>query len=163
MTPTIPPMAVDEAMRIASIIERVEAATGPDRELDLAIHHIAQAKRYRWAEFGGAHPDQRLVAVEVEPEGLHETMYLSWIDKADVRTIPAYTASLDAAMTLVPEGSSEWNVEGWGSPSAVHDGRLSTAWVSGARRVYAATPALALCAAALKARSALQSEASDGQ
>lgn len=69
---------------------------------------------------------------------------------------PAYTASLDAAMSLVPEGVNSgdtiWNVEGWSS-NGVHAPHVrATAWVVGAPRVYAATPAIALCAAALKSR-----------
>lgn len=62
---------------------------------------------------------------------------------------PAYTASLDAAVTLVPEGCTWWldTTEGknealvcWSGPVRKEDYR------------YAATPALALCAASLKAR-----------
>lgn len=122
-----------EAAKIAALADRCEAATGPDREIDRAI-----IDAFGWRNDHG---------VPIPPG------YIG---------IPAYTASLDAAMTLVPKGAPEWNVEGWGSPSAVHDGRLSTGWVSGARRVYAATPALALCAAALRA-SLKQGEASDAR
>lgn len=59
-----------------------------------------------------------------------------------------YTSSLDAAMTLVPEG---WNVQ------FERTGSASRACVWKAARNhsrYAATPSLALCAAALKARAA---------
>jgi len=64
---------------------------------------------------------------------------------------PCYTASLDHAMTLVPEGFDRWAVTARNSAvCARSDGveyqvRLLD-WV------FAATPALALCAAALRAR-----------
>jgi hypothetical protein len=56
----------------------------------------------------------------------------------------AFTQSLDAAMTLVPEG------EDW----AVGSGPLfpTSARVAGKPAVQAATPALALCAASLRAK-----------
>lgn len=58
---------------------------------------------------------------------------------------PHYTASLDAAMTLVPEGVV-FDV-GW-----LHDMSQARGCVAGKKAAYAATPALALCAAALRAR-----------
>ena len=70
-----------------------------------------------------------------------------------------YTASLDAAMSLVPSGCSEWNVEGWSAPGAIQPAHVrATAWVSGAARVYAATPALALTASCLRARAMLEQD-----
>jgi hypothetical protein len=96
---------------------RVEAATGPDRELDALINDIA-----------GRHP-----------------------------TMPAYTASLDAAITLVPEG---WH---WALRKMPLGTYLSSQFIiapNGSDRPYvpdtlvqceAATPALALTAAALRA------------
>jgi hypothetical protein len=68
---------------------------------------------------------------------------------------PAYTASIDAAIALVPEGHT-WSVGDW---SAADKGVAATCWppndlcpvgFEGISR--AATPALALCAAALRAR-----------
>jgi hypothetical protein len=59
-----------------------------------------------------------------------------------------YTASLDSAMTLVPEGSA-WRVVTWPKNT---EGPKAGALVEGAPDVLAATPALALCAAALRAR-----------
>ena len=60
---------------------------------------------------------------------------------------PAYTASLDAAMTLVPDGT---NVH-----AVILDKGLTRIELNGTTKylkVDAATPALALCAAALRAR-----------
>jgi len=71
---------------------------------------------------------------------------------------PTYTASLDAALTLVPEG---WHVGLWVDP----DGTARVRMGNGERVIYAgspqancATPALALCAAALRALAAAGSE-----
>lgn len=68
---------------------------------------------------------------------------------------PAYTASIDAALTLVPEGY-DWSLDNFdGDRGRPH------AWVCKDGPFYnatAATPALALCAAALRAK-----EISDGE
>lgn len=70
-------------------------------------------------------------------------------DLAPPGTSYAFTSSLDAAMTLVPEGQ-EWagGFEDGAAFAHVH--------VPGeyAELIEAATPALALCAAALRARAA---------
>ena len=64
---------------------------------------------------------------------------------------PAYTASLDAAMTLVPEGwlFDLYNLNGYPEAHLTND-TLQRVAVS----VVTATPALALCAAALRAQEA---------
>ena len=61
---------------------------------------------------------------------------------------PYYTASLDAAMTLVPEGC-------WLSLNIMDDLPIASLGLPGTETVAdgrAATPALALCAASLRAR-----------
>jgi hypothetical protein len=61
---------------------------------------------------------------------------------------PDYTASLDAAMTLVPEGAELVTLVLINSA-----GRMPSAGIDGGEHIsHAATPALALCAAALRAR-----------
>ena len=67
---------------------------------------------------------------------------------------PAYTASLDAAVTLVPDGWS-WFCEGPASISAAAHIWNPSARASAEYRSLAKTPALALCAAALRARAAI--------
>ena len=62
----------------------------------------------------------------------------------------SYTASVDAALSLVLEGSC-WRIVGW--PKATTTPRYG-ALVEGARDSFGATPALAICAAALRARAA---------
>jgi hypothetical protein len=61
--------------------------------------------------------------------------------------LPMFTASLDAAVTLVPEGCG-WMV-------------MSSAAKVGVWPSHGATPALALCAAALRARAAMAQPSSD--
>lgn len=119
------------------LIERIETASGPDRALDHEIY-----------EYLGS-PVVRMVSATT-----HGTDLVNWA--------PFYTASVDAALTLVPEGRGRdsggtlWNVEAWDGPG-VHARHVeATAWVCGAPRVHAATPALALCAAALKSRAYLK-------
>lgn len=63
--------------------------------------------------------------------------------------IPAYTASLDAALTLVPEGA-QWSVCQLRSGKAFE----YAAWVDCHDTVRAHTTAIALCIAALKAQAA---------
>ncbi|WP_324807256.1 hypothetical protein SH584_11585 [Sphingomonas sp. LY29] len=74
------------------------------------------------------------------------------------RAIPLnYSASIDAAMMLVPEGC-DWALEIWGRPRGIYTSNKPSAWVEGAERAFAATPALAFCAAALRARAAIAME-----
>lgn len=82
------------------LIERLEAATGPDQELD---HAIGMA-----VGFGGD-----------------------------------FTSSIDAALTLVPEGYG-WNLQG--------NTNSFYAVVRGYKNKVSPTPAIALCIAALRAR-----------
>jgi hypothetical protein len=70
--------------------------------------------------------------------------------------LPAYTASLDAAMTLVPEG---WD---WSASSYGEDGASAEVWVHGwqddtrINSFLATTPSLCLVVAALRARAAIR-------
>lgn len=112
---------------------RCEAATGPDREMDadivqalgLAPHWVCG--RIGFGQFQAPDPRDQ-----------------SW-------SSPAFTASLDAAMTLVPEG---W----WIATLAQNrHGERTTVTLYNDEIEYAdcrsaPTPALALCAAALRAR-----------
>lgn len=124
---------------LLELAERCEWAEGPDRELDALIAaNLRVGTEHGWAFKN----------------------YPQWIGRADGRvhlddggpsfSAPAYTASLDAAMTLVPTDHPKWAVTGRNSatcgPKHGEGGPLE--WT------FAATPALALCAAALKARAA---------
>lgn len=122
------------------LISRIESATGPDRELDADI-----------AKALGAKP-----TITVG----HELL-------GNLREVPAhsarYTASLDAALSLVPEAMA------WTLGQNVHH-RYWVASINALNEEGAPYsrgmsdnkhgPALALCAAALRARLAMQ-EAGD--
>lgn len=117
-----------------ALIERLSRATGPDRELDALVHEAAGlpfVMEY-WSE-----------------SSTEQTRNLS--------RVPQYTRSIDAAMTLVPEeDSSNFEV-----CLEQHKRRTRTYWtvVIGHMRfdawfAKASTPAIALCIAALSARTA---------
>jgi hypothetical protein len=109
------------AADMPALAETVEAATGPDRELDREI--CLAIRNGRW----------------ISPSA-----------------VPSYTASIDAAMTLVPEGYFirkliQFGVEGpWGAVIAYAPQLHMPEPES-----VADTPALALSAAALRASSLL--------
>lgn len=136
---------------LLDLAERCEAATGPDRELDAAI----------WCELNGReYPEppytQMLQHDRYDPskgtfeQGTQSGILLqSYKDNA-----LSYTASLDAAMTLVPEGCF-W--AGGDHPELGAAMTVTNIQGSLPQAAKAATPALALCAAALRARAAEQS------
>jgi hypothetical protein len=106
-----------------SLIDRIEAATGADREIDGLIFKAVFPDR-DWVEFDDC-----------------------WAARCPDDSIafdmpPYYSASIDAAMGLMPEGCINLNI--------AEDG-ITTALVDGTQAI-ATTPALALCAAALRAR-----------
>lgn len=128
------------------LASRVEALDGPCRKTDGDI----------WEELG-------LAPTEAEcggPFGFERGRYCdmgAWRAPEfnqpapdRVRAAPAYTASLDAAKTLVPEGW-EWTVTSAGYAECRHPthGRKD-------KHGFAETPAPALCAAALRARSTME-------
>lgn len=101
---------------LLALAERCEQATGPDRELDAAIH--AEMAKLGWQSFG------------------------SLLD---------FTACIDAAMTLRPE-EMDWSLgQAMGFRAVAH---LWMMGLTNSSRCLAATPALALTAAALRARAA---------
>lgn len=106
------------------LIKRLEAASGPDRELD---HAITTAL---WPNEPLQWPDQ----------------YKASGDFWSRRAVPHFTNSIDAALTLVPKGRRGF--VGFGGNN------LSGTWVRGEASIDASHkyPAIALCIAALKAR-----------
>lgn len=139
------PNAEQVAARLTELAERCEAATGPDRELDALIAVALGA----WPNTLEAEPsvtdDGEWSIIEREPDGR----------KIDRFSPESVTASLDAATALVPEGA-DYAIERvanehWCSVDGPNGKRLPCAG--------AATPALALCAAALRASEILRREA----
>lgn len=137
---------------LLALADRVEKLTGPDREIDLAIHLAV-------------HPDGDIARIVKHPRGLdHQEGYQWEIRGASVvfekRTadgrcphnggypLPQVTASLDAAMTLKPSEMC------WNTGEVGEDDYPWACITDGDSKDYAATgatPALALTAAALRA------------
>ena len=118
---------------LEELASRCEDATGPDHDLDWAITQVRHPS---------ANPHPRNPALFLLCDGHFR--------RSDFN----YTASLDAAMSLVPEGL-EWHIDhrlGKGMSPA-----YASLWGIGARDIdrhfnaTGKTPALALCAAALRA------------
>ena len=120
---------------LQSLIERLEKAEGPRYELDVAIFEALGARRSRI-------PDEIGCPV--------------WIYHGQTRSAPPpYTASLDAAVGLVRDGAG-WTVSNLAVP--LDDGRKHGATCDGqAAHFLGATPAIALCIAALKAQASEES------
>lgn len=143
-------------MTTAELIERLERAEAPSRELDAEIAALV-------------HVDADGLDFEAfpEPSGKVTIYFPSKVKQA--YAAHRYTASIDAALTLVPEG---WRIAGFAEygHGMKWKGRIYCALVpsdlSHLPRTYAAhsaaavrfdhpaTPAIALCIAALKAKEA---------
>ncbi len=123
-----------DANKLDELADRVERLTGPDWEVDAEI-----ALASGWLTFN-------LEGFGVRWQRGHGTVE---------RSHPFYTASLDAAMTLVPEGRG-WAIE---VPSESVSGRIADKTLIVQAEIFpnphiltrAATPALALTAACLRA------------
>jgi hypothetical protein len=138
---------------LLGLADRCEQATGPDRELDGAIE-VARDPMRETILYNkpGRFPQEAV-------RGPVKDLQLNARDLAEYITAPAYTASLDSAMTLVPEGFgfklASVSFEKWAQ--VVREDKLpdGTAIISGGPSAKAATLPLAMCAAALKARASL--------
>jgi hypothetical protein len=142
----------DRNQSLIALAARVEAATGPDRELDLAISvaidyrdvfngplYKPYAGDWRWGAGGD----------EIEhwtSSGKRD----GFLDPAQF--VPRWTASLDAAMTLVPEGMQWFKERGAYVPNIAVIQGPTCSFVGETDSTFA----LALCAAALRARGASQ-------
>lgn len=121
---------------LLSLIGRLEEATEPSREMDCRI-----AVAVGWSKADG-------VAIAHEKLEQNECPF-DWYHFAGARDVPAYTASIDAAMMLVHDGWNVWvwRAHSWGPEwqAAVNRGEIAVA----------PTAPLALCIACLKARAKL--------
>ncbi len=127
-------------MQTSELLARLEAATGADRELNKLL--------------------APLVGLRLVEEG-HPLGSCCYDKNGHGVPLPSFTASIDAALTLVPEG---WFFDIRIRPQSLIDqhapflkmGEVSFTHPDGEagiwRRVQAATPALAICIAALRAR-----------
>lgn len=128
---------------LLKLAEQCEQATGPDRELDAAISealgnclHTPVVQEVSWS-------DGTKDLVPVCTKCGAKNAYQEW---------HRFTASLDSAMTLVPE---EYDFYVADDKHGVHACVNAKPPISGGS-LNAATPALALCAAALRAKAAAQ-------
>ena len=108
------------------LIAALEAATGPDRALDSWIGASVGFDGWTVAEW-------------------QETVDDPVFAHSSITDVPPYTASIDAALTLVPEGVL-WAV------GVDEDGSGCAELPRRRLLVHALTPAIALCIAALRAR-----------
>jgi hypothetical protein len=131
---------------LLELADRVEALVTSDRALDAEIAYAICWRWDDWEEGDICIEDRSLEYVVNSTLNSNNSIW---------KYLPAYTASLDAALTLVPENphntGERFQVESW-TTNGVHAEHVrASAWVSGTRRVFAATPALALTAASLRA------------
>lgn len=127
------------------LIERLERATGPNREIDLAISVAINFKGvfesdrdWRWNVMGD------------EIEGHRNGKRSGFLDPTQF--VPRWTASIDSAMQLVQENNF---AEVCTDPVCATIGvKGNPGYIAaGLYQVGGATPAIALCIAALRARS----------
>jgi hypothetical protein len=147
-------MSKDELLALA---ERVEALAGPCREVDARIWCVLNGKKYKGHfEPYGIRDGSRIAVEYTEPP--KRTRCVTGGRDGGSHAFPM-TASLDAAMSLVPEG---WSYQVSANPKSAyatvvhkdHEDEYDERVYSG----HAATPALALTAAALRARAANQEQ-----
>lgn len=132
-------------MTLEELAARCEAAEGPDRELDCLI--ACELDRDGYSKPYQNEATEDWFCVLPDSNGL----------TLDFKRAPRYTASIDAAMTLVTEG---WETAIYCAPlgSGLQTNVQMETEAMRRRQAFfpidgtAATPALALCAAALRAR-----------
>jgi hypothetical protein len=132
---------------LIALIARVEAARGPDREVDAEIAWLRTA------------PDKKRLGPpdlsrEVWHAGLPTPAWVKWDSVAGFH--PFYTGSLDAAATLVPKGFGY--LVGVDDDTPVACVSFYNLFDDDQRWVAASTPALALTAAALRAGLAMMGD-----
>lgn len=130
---------------LSDLIARLEKATGPCRKLDL---DISVAVNYSEAFTGAARAEWSIMADDINVYDATGRRYI--LDPAQF--VPQWTRSLDAAVSLVPEGCGVLLAIGRGSRADVsigYLGEMNATWPGGSNHPV---PAIALCIAALKAR-----------
>jgi hypothetical protein len=130
-------LAVTDPAKLIELAERVEALTGPCRETDAEVAILSG-----WATSWDGVPYRK-----------HPYLPGVFIDDTAagcLRDCPGFTAALDAAMTLLPEKHGPVDLTFQGSGQAFIHGLGPCDDYMGTCE-YAATPALALTAACLRA------------
>jgi len=132
---------------LLELAERIEAASGPSYVLDCDI----------WDAIYPGERDERFAKLTAKGEPYHGR--LGPADKDGyIKPLRAFTASIDSALSLVPEGIS-WRLDFARAQHGQHAIGSAFVIIDGQRyHGDAATPALALCAASLRAQAARSPE-----
>lgn len=159
--PGIVEVAQEDRADMMELAARIEAADGPSRELDAQIAEALGMCQHRNKTRSGYQDDTGFDCDDCGAD--------SWGNRSKDghnRRLndpnPAYTASLDSAMTLVPEGwsVSVGDLRGYDPPMwrcHLRDHRPESLTAAGHSEIWKegstpASAALAICAAALRAR-----------
>lgn len=144
-----------DAKELLALADRVQAASGADKALLREVALAVGWHRYSPSEIGASKPGwiapKDFCGEYVGKDGRRSPKLDSLHGTSIWRQPRDYLTSLDAAMSLVPEGAS------WSLTNAARLPRACV-WAASPLRetpppyVKAATPALALTAAALRAR-----------
>jgi len=144
-----------------ALIERLEKASGSDRELDGQIEAALGCPAF--SDTLPALTDGWRWTFEDDDVPGRVTVFLTLANKTSKKhkryDAPHYTSSIDAAMTLVPEK------HGWAlnyasmasvirlGPNGAIDGEIVSSWPDDQREAeLPVSPAIALCIASLRAR-----------
>ena len=132
-----------DASPLAGLLERLEAATGPDREIDAAMH-VALVKPEQYAD------DLRYFRLPTPSMDYMEmcapgTYWLKQRSGASLHTAPLYTASIDAIVALIERVLPGWEL------------RLAPRWAQLKQWDFVhsstgATTAIAACIALIRAK-----------
>lgn len=140
---------------MSDLIKRIEAAEGPSKEID---RRIAKSRGWHRVEprflrnnRGGWIAPEDFIGVMSDGSPILDSMHGTTIHGE----VPAFTSSIDAAMTLVPDGAI-WTIEADAAwvrvPRAGGVDEFQAHFLTSGGRLTA----LALCAAAMKAKEAKQ-------
>jgi hypothetical protein len=143
---------------LEALAGRVEALTGPDRDVDLAVHNT-RGTEFRWSWMHSAFDGPKDLAVEVEPQWITQAIAegagaIDALWQPEVLVIPRYTASLDSATSVFPAGTMyRSGHDGAGpDPSLFYCEAITDAPECRKVRSVAFTEATARLACALRAR-----------
>jgi hypothetical protein len=149
-------------MKLSDLIERVEAATGPDRELDYRLAYFLgwRFSGFEWAKQSRDQDwlsDDEFATLDEMAGGWKRPDQKEWpYPGTNTNEVPLWTASLDAAIGLVERvlPGWAWDVEGGGLRNHAHllepPKTPKEAW-QGQTGQFGATPAIALMLALLHA------------
>jgi len=138
----------DRTEQLTALLERVKAAVGPDREIDVRLVVLVRDRRELRED---VHPEFGPQIISRNPKPPHDE---NWADHP-TNSVPPYTASIDSALALVERvlPMTLW------ATGSMEDGPFCQlvvpteggSYAGGDHRAYAETPALAILAALLTA------------